>query len=490
MTKSIEEELALINFFKNTKNELINTDNYQYFLYREDKKYFISSNKSINTNSSKLRFECVNNIIFAIGEYKIKISSSQLKSTDVNKTIYSVGKFHSEFFDKNKQFTYKLVIPCDKKNKIHYNDYFSLMNFMISINGTLFSGIEFKINNLNFQMYHLNNHFIIETTDTVLFNDFDKYCRLSLASFGLITGSVCMEQGYYFGYTNDKKNVQFLFDSSFYSTYKTQYNLITTNAYEYYQSIDLNFNFDENGFKTDERIDKLNKDLKPIERNIFEALVAKMIENTKFSEIIFSIISINNLKSFSSFLKAGLYTIVLEMITSIIKNQESYIQEDILKEENTKTKEKLQKKLHEIAKTIFEENKLKYEDSIVQKRLNGIYAPINTDKLTEAYNILQIPLTEEDKKNIKLRNKFLHGSSPYKDKDLKLLSKKLFYINLELNYLVNALVFKYVGYDGVLKNLAKIYLDYSNLSELKEQEYYKTLSKKDNKFLEKNIWYY
>lgn len=484
MTKSIEEELALINFFKNTKNKLINTDNYQYLLYRENEKYFIHSNKFINSNSSNLRFESINDTIFTIDEYSIKILSSQLKSTDgFKKTIYSVDKFHSEFFDRNKQFTYKLVIPCDEKNKIHYNDYFSLIDFMISINGTLFSGIEFKINNVNFQMYHLNNHFIVETTDIILFNDFDKYCRLALASFGFITGSVCMRQGYYFGYTDDEKIVQFLFDSSFYNTYKTQYNLITTNAYEYYQNIDLNFNFDGNGFKTDERIDNLNQDLKPIERNIFETLVTKMTESTKFSEVIFSIISINNLKSFSSFLKAGLYTIVLEMITSIIKNPESYIQEDILQEKNTKIKEKLQKKLHKIAKTIFEENELEYENSIVQKRLNGIYTPINTDKLTEAYNILQIPLTEKDKKNIKLRNKFLHGSSPYKDKDLKLLSKKLFYINLELNYLVNALVLKHIGYNGVLKNLAKIYLDYSNLDELKEQGYYKALSEKDNKEL-------
>ena len=212
-----------------------------------------------------------------------------------------------------------------------------------------------------------------------------------------------------------------------------------------------------------------------------------MIDNGKFSEVIFSILSINNLKSFSSFLKAGLYTIVIEMITSIIKKTDNHIQEDILQEKNVKIKEELQKKLHEVAKNFFEENGYEYENSIVQKRLNGIYTPINTDKLIEAYNLLEIPLTEKDKKNIKLRNKFLHGSSPYKDKDLELLSKKLFYINLELNYLVNALVLKYIGYDGIVKNLAKIYLDYSNLDKIEEQDYYKRLSTEDNKLLERNI---
>lgn len=482
MTKLIKEELILINFFENTKDELINTDNYQYLLYREKEKYFIQSNKSINTNSSNLRFECINDTLFTIDEYKIKILSSQLKSTDgFSKTIYSVDKFHSDVFDRNRQLKYKLVIPCDEKNKIHYNDYFSLMNFMISINGTLFSGIEFKVNNFNFQMYHLNNHFIVETTDIILFNDFDKYCRLALASFGFITGSVCMGQGYYFGYGSDEKIIQFLFDSSFYNTYKTQYSLITTNAYEYYQNIDLNFDFDENGFKTDERINSLNQQLKPIEKNVFETLIIKLIENTKFSEAVFSIISINNLKSFSSFLKAGLYTIVLEMATSLINNSKNTVQEDILKEKHDKTRNIIKNKLHEVAKELFESNKIEYNNSIVEKRINGIYTPINTDKLTEAYEILQIPLTDKDRKNIKLRNKFLHGSSPFKDKDLGVLSKKLLHINLELNYLVNALIFKYIGYDGVLKNLAKIYLDYSNLKELEEQDYHKALSKEDNK---------
>ncbi len=482
MTKLIEEELTLINFFENTKIELTNTDNYQYLLYRENEKYFIQSNKYINTNSSNLRFECINDTVFTIDKYNIKILSSQLKSTEgFNKTIYSVDKFHSDIFDRNRQLKYKLIIPCDEKNKIHYNDYFSLRNFMISINRTPSGGIEFEINNLNFQMYHLNNHFIVETTDIVLFNDFDKYCRLALASFGFITGSVCMGQGYYFGYNSDEKIVQFLFDSSFYNTYKTQYRLITTNAYEYYQNVDLNFDFDENGFKSDERINSLNEQLKPIEKSIFETLIIKLIENAKFSEAVFSIISINNLKSFSSFLKAGLYTIVLEMVTSLINNSKNTVQEDILKENHKETRNAIKNKLHEIAKELFESNEIEYNNSIVEKRINGIYTPINIDKLTEAYKILQIPLTDKDRKNIKLRNKFLHGSSPFKDKDLDTLSKKLLYINLELNYLVNALIFKYIGYDGVLKNLTKIYLDYSNLNGLEEQEYYKVLGTKENK---------
>jgi hypothetical protein len=91
------------------------------------------------------------------------------------------------------------------------------------------------------------------------------------------------------------------------------------------------------------------------------------------------------------------------------------------------------------------------------------------------YDWLEIALSEQDIKNIKTRNKFLHGSNPYNDKDLEKLSKKLLYINLKLNYLINAMIYKYIGYDGILKNLAKIYLDYADLNELENEDYYKKL---------------
>jgi hypothetical protein len=37
------------------------------------------------------------------------------------------------------------------------------------------------------------------------------------------------------------------------------------------------------------------------------------------------------------------------------------------------------------------------------------------------------------------------------------------------------MIYKYIGYDGILKNLAKIYLDYADLNELENEDYYKKL---------------
>ena len=476
MTKEINEEINLIKTYEKEENSLESFDNFQYKLHKDGKRYLIQTNKTVNMNSSKFRLENLDAENFKINEFSIKIISSQIQSSNgIDSSSFRVNKFSDNNFNINKKLQYKLIIPYKEEIKISLQDYFSLMGFMIYINGTLFRGLEFTIKEYTFHIYYLDNFFIIESLDEIDFTNFDSYSRLTLASFGFITGFVPMESGYYFGYENNRF-IQYLFDSSFYNTYKTQYNLITTNAYDYYQNIDLNFSFDNNEFKTDSRIEDLNQQLKPIERNVFEILVNNMIEDRKFSEVVFSIISINNLKSFSSFLKAGLYSIVLEMITSVIYNTQESNPEDILKKEHKSLNIELQNKLHEISKDFYKINNFEYKDSIVEKRINGMYTPINIDKLTEAYSILQIPLTKKDKKNIQSRNKFLHGSTPFNNKNAESFPRKLLYINLELNYLVNALVLKHIGYDGIIKNLAKIYLDDSNLSELKEQEYHKNLN--------------
>jgi len=478
--KDIESEIHLIQYLSNDKDNAIHlinqTDNYSFF--KTEKIFMTETDKKVDTASSKFRFENINNTIFNIkDDIDIKILDSQIKTTDGNNSSsFTIRKFSSTSFDFEDKLNYKLIIPHSKKITIHYHDFFS-NNFMTYINNSIFGGIEFRIDNYTFQMYNLENNFIVECCNDIDLKLFDKYCKVSLSAFGFVTGFVPMGSGYYFGY-QDNNYSQFLFTSDFYDTYDTQYSLLSTNAYEYYQNHDLNFSYDdETGFTKDENIENLENKLKPLEKDIFENLVTKMLKNEKFSEVIFSIFSINNLKSFSIYLKGGLYSITLEMITSIVSNENKTKKEEneeILKLENEKLKKDLQEELHKTAKIFYNDNNLTYDKSITDKKLNSIFNPFNANKLSEPYDILNINLTEQDKKNIDKRNKFLHGSMPYKEKDYMKLSKKLFYINLELNYLVNALVYKYIGYDGILKNLAKTFLDYTNIDELNNQEYYRS----------------
>jgi hypothetical protein len=237
-----------------------------------------------------------------------------------------------------------------------------------------------------------------------------------------------MDKGYYFGYEDFALDFkQFLFSSTFYSTYKG-HSLLTTNPYEFYQNHNIDVKYtNEGGFQKDSKISSLENKLISLQKEHFEKLINLMLNNDKFAEVIYSILSINNLNNFSIFLKAGMYAIVLEMITAIISKEkkEQYEPEVILNEKNVELRAELQTKLHDTAKEFFQEQHFEFADSIVEKRINGIYTPINNEKLTMPYDWLGITLSEQDIKNIKTRNKFLHGSNPYNDKDLEKLSKKL-----------------------------------------------------------------
>ena len=53
--------------------------------------------------------------------------------------------------------------------------------------------------------------------------------------------------------------------------------------------------------------------------------------------------------------------------------------------------------------------------------------------------------------------------------------KKMKTLNFQLNYLVNALILKYIGYRGVVKNLSKIIKITSSLETVKNEKPYKVI---------------
>lgn len=472
----LEKEFNIINFFDNNNEAKLNE--YECSLKNINNKFILKTNKKIDT-SANFRFENIDNMVLKLdNSIAINILSSQIKSSDgLTQSTFSINEFSSEAFNASEEKLYRLVIPYDGQINIRYYDFFSIINFMISINNNGFGGIEFNIEKYTMSMYDIDNSFIVECSNAIPFTLFDKYCRICLAAFGFVTGFVPMDKGYYFSYEDFGKTFQqFLFSSTFDNSYKSQYRFLTTNPHEFYQDCDINFEYSEDkGFQNDQKIDELK--LKALEKDHFEKLIASMLSNNKFSEAIYSLLSINNLEKFSIFLKAGTYAIVLEMITAIISNENrtEHKGEIFLQQENSSLKTDLQQKLHNMARAFFQEQGFDYNDSTVEKRIKGIYTPINSKKLTMPYDLLGIKLTTQDIKNINMRNKLLHGSIPYDKEDLHTMSKKLFYITLELAYLASALIYKYIGFNGPLKNLAKIYLGHTGIDELKEQNYYKKL---------------
>ena len=90
---------------------------------------------------------------------------------------------------------------------------------------------------------------------------------------------------------------------------------------------------------------------------------------------------------------------------------------------------------------------------IFTKKISNLNKPANVDKLSNSFTILGIKLNDHDKKTIKARNTFLHGSTPFKNFEKNKEKEKEFrLLTTKLRYLICMLLLKHLGYKGHLYN--------------------------------------
>lgn len=444
---------------------------------------------------SNRRFINVNEQVIEFSDpLTIKIDSSRLQShkpmfKNHKSTKFEISEWSSNDFGSlvtKKPLFFRVLIPNKQKGKIRFDHYFaSHWNApkedanLISVDDhssmIIWNGIKLECDNTQFVVYELSNYFIIENLYPVDYQKFDKISRIILASFGLITGYVPMDFGYIFSYEdNQEKFIAFKFNSTYLATYSTQFSIVNLNPYDYYQHCDLEIKLssEKNEIKNDPRIEEIEKEIRPVTYKMHSKLCDSMFNNTQFSNIVYEILEANRTnKSLHS--RGVLYSVILEMLTTFISEEHEekmfFIKEKTLRD-------KLRKALLATANEFYNENNLEnFDGSPTKAKINNINAPTNRDKLIKPFEILEITLTKDEIDVINKRNDFLHGNDFLQDRNLMDSFYELFYICLELNYLVNALLLKYTGYSGKVLNLSKIYLDYTNLKQLEKADYFKVL---------------
>lgn len=101
------------------------------------------------------------------------------------------------------------------------------------------------------------------------------------------------------------------------------------------------------------------------------------------------------------------------------------------------------------------------DKNMVIKKIENLNAIGNNDSFILAFKLAGYKLSKEDKKYIRLRNRFLHGNIPFDNEVEQLKNDALLEITTNTHFLVCSLLLKYVGYDGVVKDL----LSYINLKK-------------------------
>ena len=434
--------------------------------FLNDKITFRQSTNSTKCNFMPDSFKDINEYIFNIknNNTTIKIlDSMQIKynSLDADFKIYKIS---SDNFDINKpqKARYKILLPCSQKiDYTQHYDLFECFNFE-NINTQKVKSIIFPVDIYEFKLYSIDEYsIIIDSIKELDFKLFDEYYRIVLIAYCFITGFAPVQKGYIFGYyDNSQEYKSFVYDANAFSEYNSKVKIINTNVY----------NYSEDKSIQDELISKL----RPVSKDSIQKLTNCMLNNSKFYDIMDIIFNINKIDSFGRG-TASLYAVCLEIITSIICQDNKY-KSTI----NNKIKKKeLQKKLDQVAQDYYKDKipDEEYNESVIKKRINALLQPTNRDKLRLSFDALNLKLSINDLNQIERRNDLLHGNNLFASQNLPLEdeAKEILYLNFQLNYLVNVLILKYIGYSGAVMNLSKIIKITSNLETVKNEKPYKVI---------------
>jgi hypothetical protein len=89
---------------------------------------------------------------------------------------------------------------------------------------------------------------------------------------------------------------------------------------------------------------------------------------------------------------------------------------------------------------------------ILESKISDINKPTNSKKLSVPFEIYKLKLNKDDLNILNHRNKFLHGTSPFSEDELINKQDELNFIIARLNFMLNSLMLKYVGYKGHIIN--------------------------------------
>lgn len=363
---------------------------------------------------------------------KVELTLSQPQVLTLN-----LNHFQRGLLENYNQKKLRLVVPVNEEPNLHVIE---CKRVRIENNITFWGLFNACIDQKNYHLFKYKNddlkkqYLIIDSVEHNSFDEFKVNTNAIITAFGLMTGKLFLGEYYY--QTFSEKNTD-LVENIYYEKKEesilTDFPLISPDRFSKYMK-------------------ELGREdlLKKYGRNMTEAEFSKLCEvikrNETYARCCRLIIEAHQSKQL--LLKAGIFSIALETITGIIyeENQERLnpIQDKILA---NKIKEKLKLCLEG-----FNDEITKYGKDILNAKIDDINKPTNSKKLSLPFEMYKIKLSKYDEDVLKHRNKFLHGTSPFKEEDLKSKQKELRYIIYHLHKMLNTLMLKYADYSGHIVN--------------------------------------
>ena len=289
--------------------------------------------------------------------------------------------------------------------------------------------LRLEISNYYFDIFRISEnkkeYIFIDSIQKMFFEDFDKITKMFFQAYSYIFGILCGGESYI---VSSKSESFELIDKILFGQKPDE-------------KLHDNYIFDSHEI----RELKFSKSFFLFPCEIFSNMCNKLVDEEKYQRTLNIIHEANlNVYSLSTCI---LFSSALETISSLIAKENKGlcpINEDRFA--NSELITKLTEKVEE--NTILKEEDKKF---IIEKKLPNLNNPTNVDKFESPFIKYKINLPDNFKKALKYRDKYLHGSIP-KGNKLGTFRANNFNRAFELQFLVNVLTLKYVGYQGLLKN--------------------------------------
>jgi hypothetical protein len=319
--------------------------------------------------------------------------------------------------------------------------------------------ITVNVSNEEFHLfsYKLGDDFylVIDCTAQIELKAFQQKCFNLLLALGFIKGNLIHDECFIVSYGDSKMQVpENVLYHSMRASVSTNQAVFTSNPFSVHSDID--FPRDENGHILKELQDKLYDGIIDFPEEVFSNLATLLFEQEKVQRA-----ALLYIQGHASSLEMRIpnYYVAIEAITGYISSELITGNKSLSPIKDKTIAGELIKQITELSKSCKSENKLddnEFDFKIFEKNINKLNAPPNADKLSQSFDYLNYALSSEEKKLLKERNRFLHGSFLKTIDDDKAFRDAL-HCSLRLHFMIAVLVLKLTGYTGKIINYAELW---------------------------------
>ncbi len=425
-TSKIQKGVQTHKELQFSRSEMVELIGGKHSLYVEGK-YLLLNNIDYDDNYHKLFSGSINSFTSSVSHVEFNNKFLRMIMPDVDKSSFDLYQFKHLYF------------TTPKKAQIDYLP-------------VLFDDSEYHIYKCS---SNKKSYLVIDCIRTETLIDFQKKCFNVLLAYGFLTGKLIHDECFILTFPDEKMVTPegFLYHTMR-SSVITNQPTFTSNPFSI--NSDVDFERDENMQIKKSVTDALYAGIEDFPRDVYSKLVEFFYKEEKLQRaaLLFIQSHITSLE-----MRIPNYYVAIEAITGYISSSIATGKKSLAPIKDPAIAAQLIKFIRDEAIKLKKEKGMDdelFNMEIIEKNINKLNAPPNADKLAESFTHLGYILSDEEKKILKDRNTFLHGSF-LKTIDDDLAFREALHVGLRVHFLIAVALLKLAGFSGKIINYAELW---------------------------------